>query len=82
MKYDPVSDRDFVFTKAEPTCRKPGTWSSCKTESGRVPLIRCGKCGGGVLLDTNHTISDDGKITPSVGCPFCGWHIFGRLEGW
>lgn len=31
-----------------------------------------------------HDIADDGTVTPSIVCPYCGegWHVWGRLLDW
>ena len=60
----------------------PGTWYRVLGES--APALVCGGCGksGGRLSD--HEIADDGTVNPSILCPHdgCGWHVWGRLEGW
>jgi hypothetical protein len=40
--------------------------------------IRCGDCG--TLLSCSHAVAAAGKVTPSVGCPVCGWHVWATLE--
>jgi hypothetical protein len=44
--------------------------------------VECPKCGNMYYLD--HTISDDGNVTPSLVCPFdnCDFHEFVVLEDW
>lgn len=84
MNYKPVSDHDYRFTRGELKRGERGTWGFLHSRETNepIPTASCGDCGGNLMLDKNHTIADDGKITPSVGCVFCGWHVFGRLEGW
>lgn len=44
--------------------------------------VRCPNGHGPFGLD--HDVAKDGKVTPSLVCPIdgCGFHEFGRLEGW
>jgi hypothetical protein len=48
----------------------------------RVALVSCPVCAR-ILSLSGHTIQDDGKVLPSVVCPFsCGFQDFVSLEGW
>jgi len=48
-------------------------------------IVRCSDCGVHLPL-TNHTIADDGTVTPSVAhdprLPPCTWHPYLKLLGW
>ena len=80
MQYKPVSDHDFQFVRVElVNTGDRGMWSMANQG---VPIIGCNDCGGLVSLDKNHTIAEDGKVSPSIGCPWCGWHVFGKLLDW
>jgi DNA-directed RNA polymerase subunit RPC12/RpoP len=48
-----------------------------RTEEGL--WVRCGDCG--MILSCHHTVDGIGKVTPSIGCPECGWHVFAVLGG-
>lgn len=57
----------------------PGTWS--KIPDGGA-FVACGFCGETASL-ADHTIADDGAVTPSLVCPMgCGWHVYARLKNW
>lgn len=68
--------------------QQPGTWhgpARCN-DGHRSALIRCPGCGNYFSL-ANHTIHPDGRVDPSILCPWddCQpepWHVFGILEGW
>jgi len=63
----------------------PGTWKGLKLSGngGRSVSITCPECSQLAVL-TDHTISPDGKVTPSVVCPKegCDFHEFVQLDGW
>jgi hypothetical protein len=46
--------------------------------------ICCPSCGKTGLLGSNHTVSDDGVVSPSDVCPFppCTFHQFIVLDDW
>jgi hypothetical protein len=48
------------------------------------PLRAVVTCPRGHTLGLPHRIADDGTVRPSIVCPEkgCGWHVWGRLEGW
>jgi hypothetical protein len=39
-------------------------------------------CPEGHTARLNHNVASDGSVTPSLLCPYCGWHVWGRLDGW
>ena len=41
-------------------------------------------CPKGHIGQLDHTIAEDGTVSPSVVCPEsgCGFHEYVRLEGW
>lgn len=43
--------------------------------------MRCPDCGELASLE-DHTIADDGTVTPSVVCPFCSFHESVTLDGY
>ncbi len=47
-------------------------------------LATCPDCNTSLRLDKNHTITDDGEVSASLGCPIkaCSYHEFVTLEGW
>jgi len=55
-----------------------GTWR----QTNKSVWLTCPNGHSDVLDD--HTIADDGTVTPSVVCPYdgCDWHVHVRLEGW
>lgn len=61
---------------------RPGTWKGLHTPFGRKASFTCPDCGQtGSLAD--HSIHDDGRVDPSVVCPYdCTFHEFIVLEGW
>jgi DNA-directed RNA polymerase subunit RPC12/RpoP len=82
VTYKPVSDHNLQIPKAEHHEQPRGSWAPGKSEDRVVPIVRCLDCGGKFTLCKNHKIMEDGKVTPSIGCPWCGWHVFGRLLDW
>lgn len=67
-----------VFKKG----RGAGKWWPCQNGGARSATIGCPKCGRFAGL-FDHTIAQDGKVTPSAVCPYgCGWHENIVLEGW
>ena len=48
----------------------------------QTAMVRCPKCGLDCSL--KHEISDDGVVTPSLGCPYkgCNFHEWVTLEDW
>jgi len=63
-----------------------GTWRLTKRDGFYVANFSCPRCGarGGLGHGTNHTIADDGSVSPSVVCDdaACGYHDFIKLDGW
>jgi hypothetical protein len=62
---------------------EPGTWKGLQMPDGqRSALITCSRGHTGILI--NHTISDDGGVSPSVACSErgCDFHEWVTLEGW
>ncbi len=60
----------------------PGTWKGAATETKRSAMVTCPGCGREMSL-TGHYIFYDGKVTPSLVCPFdCGFHDWITLENW
>jgi hypothetical protein len=45
-------------------------------------VLRC-NCGKVIRL-LDHRIAADGTLSPSIwhDIPGCGWHVFGKLQGW
>jgi hypothetical protein len=54
--------------------------------------IKCGACDFSGRItdptksvpakDQHYSVEPDGSVSPSIVCPKCGWHVFGRLDGW
>lgn len=62
---------------------KPNTWGVNILSDGRTQIItRCSHNHIGSLTD--HTIADDGTVSPSVVCqhPGCDFHEFIKLDEW
>lgn len=61
---------------------RAGTWKGLKTGTGRSASFTCPNGHVGTLSD--HTIADDGSVSPSVVCPYenCDFHEYIQLEGW
>jgi len=61
---------------------KPLTWKGAQTPTIRTALVTCSN--GHVSSLTDHTIADDGSVSPSLVCPYknCNFHEFVRLDGW
>lgn len=57
-----------------------GWWLEIAPGGKPIPTIRCHK--GHVAWLTNHTVSDNGVVKPSVVCPYCDWHVQARLLNW
>lgn len=64
----------------------PGTWRFVWRNGVPAANISCPKCGirGGVGHETNHAITPDGQIVPSVVCEEsgCDFHDHVKLIGW
>jgi hypothetical protein len=80
---------DTVVLHREQTWRDnmpAGSWKELYSCGRKHAIIRCQKCGGFATL-SDHTIYPDGRVDPSVLCPWpeCQpdpWHVFVILEGW
>ena len=62
---------------------KNNTWNLYTSPNGkRTAITRCSNGHIGSLL--NHTISNDGSVTPSVVCQHegCNYHEYIKLDGW
>jgi hypothetical protein len=63
-----------------------GTWRAIIRDGHRAASFACPLCDfrGGLGYDSNHTITDDGTVNPSVVCdgPDCTFHEYIRLEEW
>lgn len=60
-----------------------GPWWSPMTDSKGVvqaPLLCC--LNGHKASIEDHTIASDGIVSPSLLCPECQWHVYGKLEGY
>jgi hypothetical protein len=60
----------------------PLTWTLLRVDRGWSAMAVCPNGHEGSLDD--HTIADDGMVTPSVVCPAknCDFHDSIKLEGW
>ena len=59
-------------------------WRGIKMTNGkRSASFNCPKCDGFISV-TNHDISDNGEVNPSLVCPYdgCGFHEWVILENW
>lgn len=63
----------------------PGWYADEHAPALRFITVRC-SCGKLQTLEfrfDRHSVNAEGVISPSIVCAFsCGWHVFGRLEGW
>lgn len=58
------------------------TWRPVKLLNGDIAPALTDSNGDVFGIET-HIISDDGKVSPSVVCPYeCGFHDFVNLIGW
>ena len=55
-------------------------------QAGSKAYVTCPK---GHIMFLKHDIDDNGKVTPSIGCPKaynnsgdCDWHVFAILKDW
>ena len=70
--------------------RKPLTWRYLLHELGKSASIVCSNGHYGIITD--HTIAEDGTVSPSIICQGyregriiveeCNFHEFIKLEGW
>jgi len=68
--------------KYDPELASKGTWKGAKWGPRRTAIVSCPGCGQSTSI-SQHTIDADGKVTPSLVCPFgCGFHDFVTLENW
>ncbi len=61
-----------------------GEWrGACRRGSPRTALVCCPGCGKIASL-SGHSIDPDGKVYPSLVCPFdkCSFHEFVKLADW
>ena len=74
----------FVRKSADADAFKkdPLTWMLLRTGNRWSAMAICPNGHEGAL--DNHTIADDGVVTPSVVCPEkkCGFHDYIQLAGW
>lgn len=78
-----MTDRVTIPKKAHRD--QPGPWWAPITTEGILspyPMLSCPNGHAAGISD--HTVADDGKVSPSLVCPEkgCGWHVWGTLEGW
>lgn len=61
----------------------PSTWEPHMGGGHQSAWIACPTCGQLATLG-DHTIADNGKVTPSLVCPYdgCDFHDYVELEGW
>jgi len=64
-----------------------GHWFSVPAHVDNRPnaaIISCPECGGVFCIGHVHNINGEGRVTPSVVCPFtpCPFHQYVILEGW
>lgn len=57
---------------------QPGRWKAW----GKSVMVSCPECGQMATLQ--HDIDSDGKVTPSLECPYqgCAFHDFVILADW
>lgn len=61
---------------------KKGTWKEKRAVDSRFVFLSCPGCGQTASM-SDHSIADDGTVTPSVVCPFeCGFHDYVKLLDW
>jgi hypothetical protein len=85
----PCSPDDRFPIPFEPAPFKfEGLGPSWLLDSEGEVLLRC-VCGCILGHPTAHSIEEDGKIDASIVCSQpsggkapCGWHVYGKLEGW
>lgn len=60
----------------------PCTWSPLILDEKRTARVTCGN--GHIAVIDDHSINEDGKVTPSLECPHdpCGWHEYVTLLEW
>lgn len=61
-----------------------GTWKRVKKSDGNFSaMIACPECGQEGSI-SNHAITPDGTVTPSVVCGYdkCTFHDYVKLDGW
>ena len=61
----------------------PNTWKGLKlSHGGRSASVTC--TNGHTATLTDHTIAEDGTVSPSLVCPYegCEFHEYVKLEGW
>ena len=73
-----------MFTAAHSLNREPGTWKGVR---GGGLILQCPQGQHGIGLGpgiTDHRITQDGTIIPSVVCTThgCAFHEFVKLEEW
>jgi hypothetical protein len=56
---------------------REGMWNM----HGGMRTLRCPVCHCCPTVD-NHSIADDGRVSPSVVCPLCTFHEYIVLDGW
>jgi hypothetical protein len=66
--------------------RPSSRWWRTEYEDGSLVILSCPGCNAPMSLQSprqrGHDIAQDGTVSPSVGCPQCGYHEFIKLEGW
>ena len=60
-----------------------GLWKGAVRDGSRTANVSCPGCGKIASL-IDHSIAQDGTVTPSLVCPYegCTFHDWVKLEGW
>jgi hypothetical protein len=74
---------DQSLSRSSKDKKRVGRWKGAISDGKRTALIACPTCGE-VASISQHEIDTDGKVTPSVVCPFdgCDFHAYVKLVGW
>ena len=74
---------DLMLTLKQSNDYLPNTWKGLKEYGGqRSATVTC--ANGHTCTLTDHTIKEDGSVSPSLVWPYdgCDWHEWVKLEGW
>lgn len=68
---------------SEKWMQQPGPlWHPARLDGKHTAMVTCDSGHAAYLSD--HTIADDGTVSPSLVCPEkdCPWHVMAKLAGW
>lgn len=78
---------DILFYEEDAGKEVAGNWAPCDLPDiafrAKCPGPEDGEtCGWVFRAAEEHEVDEDGEVSPSVGCPHCGFHAWATLKDW